>query len=126
MLTRDGPFVVPNQTHHCLGLRGILFQGVTFITNDPPPPDLLAGRTVVTDAVVSSLAGVIRRILGQCGVRCHDDGVSSQDHRISLSILTMVRINQTWILQTPLGLFNPLAHQGYMTLSSMTLETTCD
>jgi hypothetical protein len=40
----------------------------------------------------------------------------------------MVRIHQTGILQTPLGFFNPLAHQRNMTLQArtqFTLETTC-
>jgi hypothetical protein len=93
-----------------------MFQCVTFVTNDAPPSDLVAGRTVSTYSLFGSFLSVIGRFLHKRLVSCNNDGILRQDGGISLSFGAVVCIHQPWIFQASFGLFNPLANHRHWTL----------
>ncbi len=113
--TRNCPFVIADEIQDCLRLRRILFQRMTFVTDDAPPADLLARTTIITVVAVRCWE---RSFLGNGGIGCHDNAVAGQNHGITRPVGTVIGIQQARVFQLPFCLVNPLANYRRMTLTS--------
>ncbi len=66
---------------------------MTFVTNDAPPTNLLAGRAVFI-LPLWSLLGVIRHIRGKRGVRGDNDAVGSQNRGVAFAVGAVICVYQ--------------------------------
>ncbi len=100
--------MVANNAQNSLPLVCIALQRVTFVTNDPPPSDLFAGRAVVLPVMVVTLIELIRC---QGCIRGNDDIVFRQSQRVTLPTFTVVCVNKAWIVQLRPRFFDPLTYE---------------